>query len=123
VAAAWTLWERHALQPAARRHLGTEVAGLRHLGTYNCRNVNHAATGRRSEHATANAIDLAAFVLADGREVRLSRDWNGGPPEAGFLRAVRDGACRWFRGVLGPDHNAAHADHFPLDMGPWQACR
>lgn len=123
VAAAWTLWERHALQPAARRHLGTEVAGLRHLGTYNCRNVNHAATGRRSEHATANAIDLAAFVLADGREVRLSRDWNGGPPEAGFLRAVRDGACRWFRGVLGPDHNAAHADHFHLDMGPWQVCR
>jgi hypothetical protein len=123
VAAAWTLWERHALQPAARRHLGTEVAGIRHLGAYNCRNVNHAAAGRRSEHATANAIDVAGFVLADGREVRLSRGWDGAKPEAAFLRAARDGACRWFRSVLGPDHDAAHADHFHFDMGPWNACR
>lgn len=123
VAAAWTLWERHALQPAARRHLGTEVAGVRHLGSYSCRNVNHAAIGRRSQHATANAIDVAGFTLADGREVRLARDWGGTGPETAFLRAVRDGACRWFHGVLGPDHDAAHADHFHLDMGPWRACR
>jgi hypothetical protein len=123
VAAAWTLWERHALQPAARQHLGLEVAGMRHLGTANCRNVNHAAAGRRSQHATANAIDVAGFVLADGREVRLARDWSGATPEAAFLRAARDGACRWFRGVLGPDYNAAHADHFHLDMGPWHTCR
>lgn len=123
VAVAWTLFERHTLQPAARRHLGAEVTGIRHLGTYNCRNVNHASSGRRSQHATANAIDVAAFVLADGREIRLARDWSGDRPEAAFLRAVRDGACQWFRGVLGPDYNAAHADHFHFDMGPWRMCR
>jgi len=123
LAAAWTLFELHTLQPAARRHLGTEVAGVRHLGSYNCRNVNHAATGRRSQHATANAIDIAAFVLRDGREVRLARDWGGEDAEAAFLRAVRDGACRWFRSVLGPDYNAAHADHFHFDMGNWRSCR
>ncbi|MBC7799003.1 MAG: extensin family protein [Gemmatimonadaceae bacterium] len=123
VAAAWALFERHALQPAARRHLGTEVAAVRHLGTYSCRNVNNASSGRRSQHATANAIDIAAFVLADGRDVRLARDWDGARPEAAFLRAVRDGACRWFRVVLSPDYNAAHADHFHFDMGRWSACR
>ncbi len=123
VAAAWVLFERHGLQPAARAHVGSEVAAIRHLGTYNCRNVNHAAQGRRSQHATANAIDLAAFVLRDGREVRLARDWAGEGAEAAFLRAVRDGACRWFRAVLGPEYNAAHRDHFHLDMGPWRACR
>ena len=123
VAAAWALFEQHTLQQAARQHLGTEIAGVRHLGTYNCRNMNNAATERRSEHATANAIDIAAFVLADGREVRLASDWRGDNAESDFLRAVRDGACRWFRVVLSPDYNAAHADHLHFDMGRRRACR
>ncbi|WP_207536972.1 extensin-like domain-containing protein [Sabulicella rubraurantiaca] len=123
VAAAWVLWERHGLQPAARRHMGSEVVSVRHLGTWNCRNVNHAASGRRSEHATANAIDIAGFRLADGREVTLLRGWTGPPEQAAFLRAARDGACRSFSVVLGPDRDAAHRDHFHLDMGTWRACR
>lgn len=123
MAAAWVLFERNTLQPEARRHLGSEVSAIRHLGTYACRNVNHAEHGRRSQHATANAIDIAAFVLRDGREVRLVRDWAGSGPEAAFLRAVRDGACRWFSVVLSPDYNAAHRDHFHFDMGRWSTCR
>ena len=123
LAAAWAMLERHTLQPAARRHFGTEVAGVRHLGTYSCRNVNHAAGGTRSQHATANAIDIAAFVLRDGREVTLARDWGADNAAGAFLRQVRGGACRWFSAVLGPEYNAAHADHFHLDMGPRRACR
>jgi hypothetical protein len=123
MAAAWTLFERHTLQPASRAHLGNEVAAVRQLGTYACRNVNHAARGRRSQHATANAIDIAGFTLRDGREISLARHWNGQGPEADFLREVRDGACRWFRAVLSPDYNDAHRDHFHLDRGPWIACR
>jgi hypothetical protein len=122
-AAAWLLFERHVMQAAARRHLGSEVASVRHLGTQACRNVNHATTGRRSQHATANAIDIAGFTLRDGRQVTLLRDWQGTGAEAAFLRALRDGACDWFRAVLGPDYNAAHRDHFHFDMGPWRACR
>jgi len=123
LAAAWVLFERHTLQPEARRHLGSEVSTVRHLGTHACRNVNHAERGRRSQHATANAIDVGGFVLRDGREVGLARGRAGDGPEAAFLRGVRDGACRWFRAVLGPDHDAAHRDHFHFDMGPWRACR
>jgi hypothetical protein len=123
LAAAWALFERHTLQPMAQQHLGSEVARVRHLGSYSCRNVNHAESGRRSEHATANAIDIAGFVLRDGREVRVARGWGGDGAEGAFLRAVRDGACRWFRAVLGPDYNAAHTDHFHFDMGPWRTCR
>lgn len=127
VAAAWALFERHALQPAAQRHFGQAVVSVRHLGTYNCRNVYGRAQGRRSQHATANAIDVAGFALADGREVRLPRDWNSGTPAtpgtpAAFLRDVRDGACRYFKAVLGPDYNAAHHDHFHLDRGRWARC-
>ena len=127
LAAAWVLFERHALQPAAQRHFGRAVTGVRHLGSYNCRNVYHRAAARRSQHATANALDVAGFILADGREVRLPRDWGGDAPAppgtpAAFLRDVRDGACRYFKAVLGPDYNAAHQDHFHLDRGRWARC-
>ncbi|MBI0435078.1 extensin family protein [Roseomonas sp. KE0001] len=127
LAAAWALFERHGLQPAAERHFGSRVTAVRHLGTYNCRNVYGRAEGRRSQHATANAIDIAGFTLANGREIRLPRDWGSedsatpGTP-GGFLREARDGACRWFKAVLGPDYNAAHADHFHLDRGRWSRC-
>ncbi len=123
LAAAWVLFERNSLQPAAQRYLDSRVVGFRHLGTHACRNVNHAQAGRRSQHATANAIDIAGFVLQGRRDVRLVQDWSGTAAEAEFLRAVRDGACRWFRAVLGPDYNAAHQDHFHFDMGPWRSCR
>ncbi|MDJ0389466.1 extensin family protein [Roseomonas sp. E05] len=121
VAAAWALFEHHALQPAAERHFGSRVTRVHHLGTYACRNVYGRAEGRRSEHATANALDIAGFTLGKGQEIRVVRDWGEG--EAGaFLREVRDGACRFFRAVLGPDYNAAHRDHFHLDRGPWPRC-
>ncbi|MBC9177891.1 extensin-like domain-containing protein [Pseudoroseomonas ludipueritiae] len=124
VAAAWLMFERHALQPAAEAHFNSSVTGVRHLGSYACRNVYGRAAGRRSQHATANAIDIAGFTLANGREVRLPRDWgeaaDGSP--AAFLRDVRDGACRFFGAVLGPDYNAAHRDHFHMEAGRWRRC-
>jgi hypothetical protein len=124
LAAAWVLFEREVLQPAARAHLGQEVRAVRHLGSFACRNVYGRAEGRRSQHATANAVDLAGFVLADGKEIRVLRDWpREGAPQAAFLRAVHTGACRFFDVVLGPSYNAAHRDHFHLDMGRWRACR
>jgi len=121
LATAWEMFERHALQPAAERHFGSRVVRVQHLGSFACRNVYGRAEGRRSEHATANALDVAGFTLANGREIRLARDWGQGENGA-FLREVRDGACRFFRAVLGPEYNAAHRDHFHLDRGPWPRC-
>jgi hypothetical protein len=116
------LWERHVLVPEAKRILKRNVRSVQTFGTYSCRNVNHAKTGRLSQHATANAIDIAGFTFDDGSSVSVLRDWDKG--ERGeFLRAVRDGACRFFRGVLSPDYNEAHANHFHFDMGWWSVCR
>ena len=123
LAVAWALFETHALQAAARRHLGQDVVGVEHFGTYACRNLYHRPSGRRSEHATANAIDVAAFTLADGSRVTVEGDWAGDTRKAAFLRAVRDGACRFFDVVLSPDYNEAHRDHFHFDMGSFRACR
>ncbi|WP_404385602.1 extensin family protein [Caenispirillum salinarum] len=121
LAVALAMWAHHGITPAAAEHLGSPVARLEHWGTHVCRDI--AGTNRRSEHATANAIDIAAFVLEDGRRVVVHRDWSGAGPEGRFLRAVRDAACEAFDVVLGPNYNAAHDDHLHLDMGRFSACR
>lgn len=115
LAAAWAMYERHALQPAAERHLGSRVTSVEHLGSYACRTI--AGRSRMSRHATAEALDVAAFRLEDGRRVELLRDWPGEGAEADFLRAARDAACRFFSGTLGPDYNRAHANHFHFEVG------
>ena len=99
------------------------MAELEHFGSYACRNiVGHDGDGR-SQHATADAFDIAGFVLRDGRMVRVRTGWNGDATERQFLREVQAGACRVFDAVLGPDYNAAHRDHLHLDRGSYQVCR
>lgn len=122
LAVAWSLFETHVLQPAASRRFGQEVTRVIHFGSYACRNVNHREMGRRSEHATANALDIAGFVLADGTRITLAQDWDAGAGRAAFLRDLRVGACRFFDVVLSPDFNEAHRDHFHFDMGRFRAC-
>ena len=115
------LLERHVIQPAARRHFNSGVATIAHFGSYSCRTI--AGSWRMSEHATANAIDLAGFRLGNGRLISLKKDWNGAADARDFLREVREGACRLFNTTLSPDYNNDHADHFHLDMGLFHTCR
>lgn len=117
------LWERHVLAPAARAHFGQKVAKLEHFGSYSCRNVYGRANATRSQHATAEALDIAGFVLEDGQRIRVLKDWEEGGAKAAFLRDVRSGACRFYDAVLSPDYNAAHRDHFHFDRGPYRTCR
>jgi len=122
-AASLALWERHVVQPAAREILGAPVRRLEHFGSYACRNLYGRESGPRSQHASADALDVAGFVLADGRRVTVAGDFRGAGADARFLHAVHDGACRFFDGVYGPDYNREHADHFHLDRGPYRLCR
>jgi len=122
LAAAYVVWDRQVLQPAAREELGAEVAGVSSLGTYACRRMYGREDQRPSEHARANAIDIDGFRLADGRRVSVREGWNGDPAEARFLRRIRDEGCKVFGAVLSPDYNAEHADHLHLDMGNWAFC-
>ncbi len=116
VAAALEIWRRDSVTPAARTILGSEVVRIEHLGAFSCRRMYGGADGPWSEHATANAIDIAGFVLKDGRRISVLKDWEETGEKAAFLRAVRTGACESFATVLSPDYNAAHADHFHLDQ-------
>ena len=128
VAAGLALWEWHVVQPAALRRFGRRVAAIEHYGSYSCRRVYGRSEGPWSQHATANAVDIAAFRLEDGTRIAVLADWRGSAPSAGFLRDVRGGACRLFTTVLSPDYNEAHRDHLHLDQAPqgtlgWRACR
>lgn len=125
VAAGLELWRAKSLEPAAREILGSEIASIQHLGAFSCRRMYSDPDAPWSEHATANAIDIAGFTLADERTISVLRDWPGNSDEARFLREVRDGACGVFATVLSPDYNAAHADHFHFDQaGRWAGvCR
>jgi hypothetical protein len=128
VAAALALWEWHVVQPAALEHFGSKVAAIEHLGSYSCRRMYGRSEGAWSEHASANAIDIAGFRLEDGTRISLLRDWDKDGPRADFLREVRDGGCKLFATVLSPDYNAAHRDHFHFDQADrgavgWRACR
>lgn len=123
LAVAYALFERHALQPAAQRAFSQAVVQVDHLGSFACRNMYNRKNGRLSQHASANALDIAGFRLADGQRIQMLKDWPGEGARARFLRDVHAGACDSFNTVLGPDYNAAHRNHFHLDMGFWQICR
>lgn len=115
-------WARYGVDRAARQVLGSPLARIETMGSYSCRNV--AGTSRRSAHSRAAAIDVAAFVLEDGRRISVDGDWSGGSArEREFLRIVHRSACKRFGTVLGPDYNAAHRNHFHLEQGGGSFCR
>ena len=127
MAAGLVMWQRHGLRQAARDMMGSSITRIDHLGTYNCRRQYGKATGWVSEHASANAIDIAGFTFVNGTKVNLLNDWNpkGGQSTgaANFLRVAHRQGCGVFKVVLGPEANAAHENHFHLDMGPMASCR
>lgn len=109
-------WVKTVVEPAARRHFGAPIAELKVAASYACRPMNHQSGARLSEHGFANALDVSAFHLADGRSVTVKAGWNGPPQEQAFLRDVHAGACQTFNTVLGPKADVFHRDHFHLDL-------
>lgn len=119
-------WIRHAVAPAARQMLGSDVVKVETMGSYACRNVigNAAYSGKLSGHAIANAVDVSGFRLADGRRITVLGDWRSqdGATRA-FFAALHRSACRRFGTVLSPDYNAAHANHLHLEADRANFCR
>jgi hypothetical protein len=114
----FTLWVNEAVQKAALAWLDSKVTRIDSFGTYSCRPVNNVEGARLSEHGRANAVDVAGFVLADGRRITIKDGWYGADPNVrDFLRAVHKAACRRFGIVIGPDGDRHHQDHLHFDLG------
>lgn len=115
LANSFAAWARFGIDRAARQILGSPLVRIETMGSYSCRNVGRS--GRRSAHATANAIDVSAFVLADGRRIAVLPQWNEGTAEERrFLRTIHESACKRFSTVLGPDYDADHRNHIHVEV-------
>ena len=112
-------WLKDAVRPEAQRTLGTRLTKVEQWSTYSCR---RRPSGRLSEHATGNAIDVARLLFADGRRLSIEPDWYAGGATGRFLRAISRSACRYFSVVLDPTTDAAHQNHLHLDNGRWKSC-
>ncbi|TMJ18259.1 MAG: extensin family protein [Alphaproteobacteria bacterium] len=120
----FSAWVREAVQPAARAWLDSKVKRIESFGSYSCRSVNSRPGARLSEHGKANAVDVAAFVLDDGRRITVQAGWNGGDEDVRkFLRAIHQAGCRRFQVGLGPDSDSFHYNHLHFDMGRGPYCR
>lgn len=122
LAQAFAGWARYGVDRAARQMLGSGLARIETMGSYTCRTI--ASGARLSAHSRAEAIDVAAFVLVDGRRVSVKGGWGGAnDQERAFLRTIHASACKRFGTVLGPAYNAAHGDHFHVELGDGSFCR
>lgn len=99
------------------------VTDIVHLGVYNCRVISGTST--LSQHAFANAIDIAGFQFDDGAYWTVYDDWEDGVPspvtDSGdwLLWFANELYQEWFFNiVLTPEFNAAHDDHFHCDLTP-----
>ncbi|MGM9092579.1 extensin family protein, partial [Campylobacter jejuni] len=59
----------------------------------------------------------------DGLRIEVLEDWGDDDAQGAFLRRAQKGACDVFGTVLGPEYNAAHANHFHFGMRGFGFCR
>jgi hypothetical protein len=115
VAEALSRWTKEVVAIEAGRHLEAQPTRIAIGTSYECRNQNRQPTGKLSEHAFANGVDISGFDFK-GRKALAIGEHAPETPEALFQQAVRTGACNYFTTVLGPGSDAAHATHLHLDL-------
>jgi hypothetical protein len=104
-------WVRTDLVAIATK-LGSEPAALDNYDSYECRGFNRIPGAHLSEHGRANALDVRAIKLANGRAITLTdRDV---PRE--LREEVLHSVCARFMTVLGPDSDWYHEEHIHLDL-------
>lgn len=116
VANTFNEWLQTSVQPRAENIYGERIVAVKIAASYSCRPRNNVRGAKMSEHGMGNAIDVAGFTLASGKEVTVEGDYYGGANDRSFLRAVRGDACGPFHTVLGPGADRYHNDHIHLDL-------
>ena len=110
-------WVLEVLQPLAQARFGEPIVEIKTMGSYGCRSIDHIRGAAMSEHAFGNAIDVAGFVLASGREINVMRGWKSrDEQERAFLHDAQAGACSYFTTVLAPGADMFHYNHIHVDL-------
>lgn len=113
----FTSWVSDIAAPVVKAGAGETLTAIATGPGYECRGRNGDSSGKISEHAFGNAIDIAAFKLASKKSLAVSNVARTGNAESRWLMALRISACGYFTTVLGPGSNAAHAEHYHFDLG------
>jgi hypothetical protein len=103
-------WMKERGMPLAKRNAGSTVAKFYTGPGYQCRGRNGARSGKLSEHAYGNAIDIERLQLDSGKVILV------GSGDQRAVQALRKSACEYFTTVLGPGANAAHEKHLHFDL-------
>src|SRR4051794_17133765 len=115
-------WIRKDIAPLAAG-LGSTISDLDNFDSFECRGRNRIVGAKLSEHGRANALDVRALKLANGRSISLT-DRNV-PRE--LRETVLHSACTRFPTVLGPGSDWYHEDHIHLDLmerrGNYRICQ
>lgn len=116
VAMALSRWMTETVVPSAELHLGAKVTAIDISTSYQCRRRNNGETGKYSEHAFANGVDIVGFQFEDRDRLAIAERLGESDPDRAFQAAVRGASCAYFTTVIGPTTNANHADHLHLDL-------
>ncbi|RZN29023.1 extensin family protein [Bradyrhizobium sp. Leo121] len=103
-------WVRSDIAPLSGP-LGGTISELDNFDSFECRGRNRVPGAQLSEHGRANAIDVRAFKLANGRSISLT---DRSVPRD-LRETVLHSACTRFTTVLGPGSDGYHEDHIHLD--------
>lgn len=111
-------WMKQSVIPASEVALKNAgpIVTINQASTYICRLRNSAETGKISEHARGNAIDIASFTFTDGTTVAIEPRRGDSTLTGAFQRAVSAAGCLYFTTVLDPESDAAHEHHFHMDV-------
>jgi len=127
-ALALSRWVKNIVVPTAKIAMpDRQVTAFGNASTYICRNRNSAETGKISEHAKGNAVDIATMTFDRGEPLVMKPRGEDGTMEGAFQRTITTSACLFFRTVLSPGSDATHQDHLHLDVlerkGGYLYCR
>lgn len=118
-----TMFIHQRAVPLAQTEMGSKLTRINHLGSFACRNIYNREGARRSEHATADALDISGFSFANQQQISVLKDWRGKGKGREYLHMVFENGCSFFGNALGPEYNAAHANHFHMGMRGYGLCR
>lgn len=111
-------WIKGSVTPSGELAFGKDrkITSVSQATSYSCRNRNNAETGKLSEHARGNAIDIAGFTFSDGSQVEIAPREEDSTLTGAFERAITASGCLYFTTVLGPASDEAHQTHLHLDI-------
>ena len=122
-------WTKESVLPAASAALAEDgpLTTINQASSYICRLRNNAKTGKISEHARGNAIDIASFTFKSGNTVAIQPRDEDSTLSGAFQRAVTATGCLYFETVLDPGSDEAHENHLHFDVlqrrGGYRYCR